>query len=799
MKKLNGYLLIFLIIISFSLKADEGMWLPNLIKAMNLSDMQTKGLMISAEDLYSANKSSIKDAVVHFNGGCTAEVVSSKGLIFTNHHCGYGQIASHSTPEKNYLRDGFWAKSLDEELESKNLYVDFIIKIEDVTDKVTPTGNENNETIKMNIAMVSKELTTGSNYHALVKPFNYGNKYFAFVYERFNDVRLVGAPPSAVGKFGFDTDNWVWPRHTGDFSIFRIYADKNNNPADYSKDNVPYKPKHHFPISIEGVKAGDFTMVYGFPGSTEQFLTSYAVDQVVNYSNPARIKMRTLALDAINATMQIDEAMRIRFASRQSQISNYWKKMQGENFGLTRVKAIEQKQEFEKKFQNEIDKTPALKEKYGNLLNEFKSIYSNNREYTNAYDYYIELIYSGPGSLKYFMNFEKLLENFDKLSTEQLTAEKESAIKSHTNMMKALDIQKFHEKKLWKSMFKEALMRVDKKFHPDYLISCSDDYIENFDKIVDEIFETSAFLNDNDFAKTINSLNEKKLKKLKADKGYALISSFYKSIRQKVAPTYYANEEKLEVLMKQYVTAIMQVFPNKQYWYDANNTLRLTYGKIAGSTPRDGMEYEPFTTAQGILQKYIPGNDEFDVPEKLINLIKNKDYGRYGVDSTLYVCFTGTNHTTGGNSGSPVLNAKGHLIGINFDRSWESTMSDIMYSSELCRNITVDIRYLLFIVDKYAGATNLIDELDIIEKADPLKIKRDALKREIEIFNKLLNTSPNQADLYFKRGKAYYELGELKLALNDYTKACEISPKKEYIDKRDFISNVLKQIESIKE
>lgn len=797
MKKL--YIAIILFLFSLSLQADEGMWLPNLIKAMNYSDMQSKGLMISAEDLYSVNKSSIKDAVVHFNGGCTAEVVSSKGLLFTNHHCGYSQIASHSTPEKNYLRDGFWAKNLSEELESKNLYVDFIIRIEDVTSQIIPNGSENNEAIKANIVLTSKQLVTGSNYKALIKPFNYGNKYFAFIYERYTDVRLVGAPPSAVGKFGFDTDNWVWPRHTGDFSIFRIYADKNNNPADYSPENIPYTPKHFLPISIEGVKEGDFSMVYGFPGSTEQFLTSYAVDQKINHSNPVQIAMRDKALDVINATMKTSEAMRIRFAPTQSRVSNYWKKMQGENFGLTRVKAIEQKQEFERKFQQEINKSPKLKAQYGKLLSDFKEIYTNNQEFANAYDYYVELIYSGPGSLKYFMKFEKLLENFSKLNNEQLAKEKENVIKAHASMMNALNIQKFHEKKMWKSMFTEALTHVDKKFHPDYLVSCSDDYIENFNKIVDEIFETSTFLNDNNFEKTINSLNDKKVKKLKADKGYALVSSFYKSIREKVVPQYYANDAKIEALMKQYVTAIMEVFPNKQYWYDANNTLRLTYGKIDGSTPKDGMEYKPFTTAQGILQKYIPGNDEFDVPKKLINLIKNKDYGRYGTDSTLYVCFTGTNHTTGGNSGSPVLNAKGHLIGINFDRSWESTMSDVMYSSELCRNITVDIRYLLFIVDKYAGATNLIDELVIIEKEDPLKVKRDALKREIEIFNNLINSSPTQADLYFKRGKAYYELGELRLALKDYTKAAELEPKKEHLAKRDFISNVLKQIESIKE
>ncbi|MEN8929481.1 MAG: S46 family peptidase [Flavobacteriales bacterium] len=727
MKSTRFTLITLLVFTSIFGHATEGMWLPNLIKALNYSDMQSKGLMISAEELYSVNQSSMKDAVAHFNGGCTSEVVSDKGLLFTNHHCGYSQIASHSSVENNYLRDGFWAMNLSEEKMNKNLYVDFIVRIEDVTDKMIGGEKTEGETdaafVKRKTEAVMKELTDGTKYLAKVKPFNYGNKYFAFVIERFTDIRLVGAPPSAIGKFGFDTDNWVWPRHTGDFSVFRIYANKDNKPADYSADNIPYTPKHHFPISLAGVEEGDFSMVYGFPGRTQQYLTSYAVDQKINRSNPARILMRDKSLEVINATMKESEEMRIKYASYQSRVSNAWKKWKGENFGLIKEKCLEKKERNESDFTKRINLSDTLKSKYGALLPELKQIYKNNEKYQKAYDYFVEMIYSGPASVRYLNGFVDVIENHEKLKEAGKLDEKIEKLKTSYISFVSNPQQIAHEKRMWKNMYPIAIKNVDTEFHPENLLSIGN-YQGNMESIIDEMFEKSCLLGEGKIMKRLNKPTEKNLNKIKKDRGYKMVKEFYSVLRGKVIPTYYANDDKIESLMKKYSKAIQIVFPDKNYWYDANSTLRVSYGKIEGSKPRDGMQYTHFTTAEGIMAKYIPNNDEFDVPAKLINLIENKDYGQYASkDDELVICFTGSNHTTGGNSGSPVINGKGELIGINFDRSWESTMSDVMFSEDLCRNITVDIRYVLFVIDKYAGASHLIKEMNLVGQQSEIKPK----------------------------------------------------------------------------
>ncbi len=719
MKSKSVLFLSLLLGATFPLFATEGMWLPNLIKALNYSDMQSKGLMISAEEIYSVNQSSMKDAVAHFNGGCTSEVVSNKGLLFTNHHCGYSQIANHSTVEKNYLRDGFWAQNLNEELPNEGLYVDFIVKIEDVTSKMLGgTKNENEsqaDFLKRKSEEITSELTNGTDYLAKIKPFNYGNKYFAFVIERFTDIRLVGAPPSAIGKFGFDTDNWVWPRHTGDFSVFRIYANKDNKPASYSKDNIPYTPKHFFPISLKGVNEGDFSMVYGFPGRTQQFLTSYAVDQKMNKTNPARIDMREKSLEVINSTMKQSEELRIRYASYQSSVSNAWKKWKGENFGLEKENALEKKQTQEAIYTQRINDNPQLKELYGELLPTLKELYAKNEPYQEAFDYYIEMIYSGPKSVRYLNSFVGIIENAEALKKKGTFAKEIEKLKQSYENFIGYPAQMEFEKRMWKTLYSTALQEVNADFHPDNLLKKTN-YTQNIESIIDDMFAKSMFFNESKLTKYLDNPTEKNLSKIKKDKGYRMVESFYSALRKKVIPVYYANEDQINELMKEYAKSIQIVFPGEKYWYDANSTLRISYGQVEGSAPRDGMRYTYKTTAEGIMAKYIPGNEEFDVPEKLLSLIKNKDYGRYAEgDSTLVVCFTGSNHTTGGNSGSPVINGNGELIGINFDRSWESTMSDVMFSEKLCRNITVDIRYVLFVIDKYAGASHLIDEMKLVE------------------------------------------------------------------------------------
>lgn len=720
-------LIIALLFVASNVVATEGMWLPNLLKALNYSDMQSKGLMISAEEIYSVNNSSMKDAVAHFNGGCTSEVVSDKGLLFTNHHCGYSQIAKHSTVEKNYLRDGFWAKNLGEELKNEGLYVDFIVRIEDVTAKILGGSKNEGESqdafIARKTSEVMAELTAGTSYLSKVKPFNYGNKYFGFVIERFTDVRLVGAPPSAIGKFGFDTDNWVWPRHTGDFSVFRIYANKENKPADYSAENKPYSPKHHFPISLNGVKEGDFSMVYGFPGTTQQFLTSYAVDQKMYKTNPARIDMREKSLEVINSTMQQSEELRIKYASYQSGVSNAWKKWKGENFGLEKEKALDKKREKEAIFTKKIESNEELKKQYGNLLPTLKKLYADNEPYQKAFDYYIEMIYSGPKTVRYLNNFVTVIENEAKYKEAgKWEEELEKLKKSYENFVN-YPAQLEFEKRMWKSLYATALQNVATDFHPDNLLA-KGNYVNNMESIIDDMFDKSMFLKEGKLIKYLDNPTEKNMKRIKKDKGYDMVKSFYDALRGKVIPTYYANDDKITAEMKEYSKAIQTVFPNEKYWYDANSTLRISYGKIEGSAPKDGMTYTHKTTAEGMMAKYIPNNDEFDVPEKLITLIKNKDYGQYGEgDSTLIICFTGSNHTTGGNSGSPVINGNGELIGINFDRSWESTMSDVMFSEKLCRNITVDIRYVLFVIDKYAGASHLIEEMTLVKTVTMNDIK----------------------------------------------------------------------------
>lgn len=693
-----------------------GMWLPNLLKGDREAEMKNLGMKLTAEQIYSVNKSSLKDAVPQFDGGCTAEVISDKGLILTNHHCGYDNIQSHSTVEHDYLRDGFWAYKMEEELPNPGVVVTFVVRIEDVTTKVlegttssTPEA-EKQKKIQQNIAELTKTLPKETWQENLIKTFYDGNQYVLFVTETFKDVRLVGAPPSSIGKFGSDTDNWVWPRHTGDFSLFRIYADKNNRPAGYSTENVPYKPKHFFPISIKGIKENDFTMVMGYPGRTQEYLPSYAVEQIVNTLNPVKIEVRDAALKVQDRFMRKDQAIKIQYASKYASIANYWKKWIGETKGLKKSNAIAAKQKFEKELTEKINKVGKQAE-YGNLLTDFQKNYAEIKEYALARDLFSEVV---------LRNTESLQTGYKLYQLEQILANKgeQSFTDRKNTLSKGIDaFYKDYNNEVDKNVFEQLITiyvnKMPKQFLPNGLETLNAQQLSN------DIYTQSSLTALDKFRALLEGDTQTVISKINADKGYQLVKSLTDTYIKNVVPKLDELSIKNATTQRTYMKAIIELSPKSaRIFPDANSTLRVTYGKVKGYKPNDAVYYEPFTTLDGVMEKYIPGDYEFDVPQKLIDLYTAKDYGMYAnANGKMPVAFIATNHTTGGNSGSPALDANGNLIGLNFDRVWEGTMSDIYYSPEICRNIMVDSRYVLFIIDKFAGAKNIINELKIIKPA----------------------------------------------------------------------------------
>jgi len=686
---------LLVLFISFSVSAQQGgMWIPSLLKGMNETEMKNLGGKLSAEDIYSVNNSSLKDAIVHFNGGCTGEVISPKGLLLTNHHCGFGQIQTHSSVEKDYLKDGFWAMSLEEELPNENLEVTFIVSIEDVTkvvlkgvtDEMTP--KETQSLIQKNTNELQKSYQVKEWQNTKVKAFFKGNQYFLFVTESFEDIRLVGAPPSAIGKFGSDTDNWMFPRHTGDFSMFRIYADKNNRPAKYSKENVPYTPKHFLPVSLDGIQEGDFTMIFGFPGRTNEYLPAVAVEQITQKVNPTNIKIREEALKVIDEAMKADDKIRIQYASKQASIANYWKKWIGENQGIEKSNAIAKKREFETTFTKAIAKNRY--KKYQNVLTDFDKLYGEFESYAVKRSNFIEVFYR---------NSELMQTMFRLYQLEQAQAKGEKAYGKTKSFVIAqiTRIQKDFNTKVDKNVF-EAIM-----------------------PLYDAKNNSSAFYKTTSFTSLTSALNVLKgpskevISKINNDEAYKFAKPYIAEFYGELGVNYQRLNGEIAKVQKQYMKALMEVLPSDKYYPDANSTLRLTYGQVKGYSPRDAVYYNPVSYLDGIIEKHVPGDYEFNVPKKLLELYEAKDYGQYAdINGKVPVCFLGTNHTTGGNSGSPAIDANGNLIGLNFDRVWEGTMSDMNYDPSICRNIMVDARYILFIVDKYAGATHLIDEMNLV-------------------------------------------------------------------------------------
>jgi hypothetical protein len=717
------FLKLFLLLFVIQTQAQQGgMWIPSLLKGMNETEMKNLGMKMSVKEIYDVNQSSLKDAVPHFNGGCTSEVISPKGLILTNHHCGFSQIQSHSTVDHDYLTDGFWAFKMEDELPNKNLTVAFIVKIEDVTTSVLEgtasltSESEKQKKIQENITALTNSLPKENWQENKIRTFYEGNQYMLFVTETFTDVRLVGAPPSSIGKFGSDTDNWVWPRHTGDFSLFRIYADKNNRPAAYSKDNVPYTPKHFLPISLDGVAEDDFTLVFGYPGKTNEYLPSVAIEQIVNELNPAKIEIRDKALKVADGFMRKDNAIKIQYASKYAKIANYWKKWIGETQGLKKSNAVAIKRESEKVFQQKITKAGKEKE-YGTLLADFEKNYVEIAPYASAKDYFTEVVQLNTELLSVGYKLYQLEQVYKTKGEQSFTDRKNNLLTGQETFYK--DFNATVDEKVFEQLIELYATKSPKQFLPQSLMNV------NAKNLASEIYSKSKLQNYAGLKELLTGDTQTVLTNLNNDPGFLLVKELADKYSKEVTPKYDEINLKITALQRTYMKAQLELNKDSRIFPDANSTLRVTYGKVKGYEPKDATLYTPITYLEGIMEKYIPGDYEFDVPSKLIDLYKTKDYGPYGEKGKMPVNFIGTNHTTGGNSGSPAIDANGNLIGLNFDRVWEGTMSDIYYDPSICRNIMVDIRYVLFIMDKYAGAKNLISELKLVhpKKSKPLKKK----------------------------------------------------------------------------
>lgn len=704
--------LIVLLLVLPAYSQQGGMWIPSLLKGMNETEMKNLGMKMSASDIYDVNKSSLKDAVPQFNGGCTSEVISPKGLLLTNHHCGFGEIQSHSTVEHDYLTDGFWAMSLEEELPNPDLEVTFIVKIEDVTAKILDgvaaisSEADKQKKIQENMASLTKSSPKEAWQENRIRTFYEGNQYILFVVESYKDVRLVGAPPSSIGKFGSDTDNWVWPRHTGDFSLFRIYADKNNRPAAYSKDNVPYTPKHFLPVSIKGVEENDFTLVFGYPGRTTEYLPSVAVEQIVNELNPAKIEIRDKALKVADGFMRKDKAIKIQYASKYASIANYWKKWIGETQGLKKSNAVEAKKKFEKDFLEKVNKAGKQAE-YGNLFTDFEKNYAEIAPYALSRDYFTEVVLRNTEMLTIGYRLYQLEQVYNTRGEQSFKDRKETTIKALEETYK--DFNATVDEKVFEQLIELYATKVPKQFLPASMKN------SDYKKLTDKIYDQSKLTTYKGLKELLSGDTKSVLAKINADKGYQLVKSMADVYQKEVGPKYEEINLRIAALQRTYMKGILELSPKQaRIFPDANSTLRVTYGKVKGYSPSDAVTYNHTTYLDGVMEKYIPGDYEFDVPAKLIDLYNKKDYGQYGKNGKMPVCFIGTNHTTGGNSGSPAIDAKGNLIGLNFDRVWEGTMSDIYYDPAICRNIMVDMRYVLFIIDKFAGAKHLINEMKVV-------------------------------------------------------------------------------------
>jgi len=701
-------------------KADEGMWILSLLKKQNIEQMQKMGLKLSAEDIYDVNNACLKDAIVGlgragrpFSHFCTGEIISGEGLVLTNHHCGFGALQSHSTTEHDYLQDGFWAYEKGQELTNEGITASILVRIEDVTEKVLATVNDNmtEEERAKAVGAISKELSTkaveGTAYKAHVQSMFNGNQYFIFVYNIYQDVRLVGAPPQSMGKFGGDTDNWMWPRHTADFCMFRVYTAPDGSSAAYSADNVPLKPKHHLPVSTKGVKEGDFAMILGFPGTTDRYLTSFGLKQTMDIKNSIRYDVRTEKLRVMKEGMVKDQKTRIQYSSKYAGCANYWKYSNEQNKALKKLNTIANKQEIEKEFTNWVNADASRQAKYGKVLSMLKDAFESSNDLATAQSYTFEA-FAGPEAHM----FAAKLGGLDKMLDDPKQADKWAKVKVKVaNQAKAFfkDFNADVERNLIATLFKIYDENVDAKYKSEDYIKLTKKYKGNFEKFADKAAKKSIFMNEERFNEWLENPSSKVLKK---DMLYKAGSAFY--------ATYFnlrgmakANSVNIKKGNRLFVDALLQMNPEKAWAADANSTIRLTYGKVGGYEAKDGIYNKYYTTMKGIIQKEDPTNDEFVVPARLVELYNAKDFGPYAENGRLHTCFLTDNDITGGNSGSPVINGNGELIGTAFDGNSEAMSGDIDFEENLQRCINLDARYMLWIVDKFAGAKNLIKEMDI--------------------------------------------------------------------------------------
>jgi hypothetical protein len=719
MKKLIILILGFSFLFSSLSRADEGMWLLSLI-GKNYEEMKAMGFKLTPEDIYNVNQSCVKDAIVglsregspfwHF---CTGEIISPEGLMLTNHHCGFGAIQSHSTVEHDYLKDGFWALSKDQELYNEGITAEILVRLEDVSEKVLGTVSDDmdetdrKKAIQEISAAIVSEAEDGTHYKAQVIDMFQNNQYFLFVYEIFKDVRLVGAPPSAMGKFGGDTDNWMWPRHTADFSMFRIYTGPDGKPASFSEDNVPLKPRHFLPVNIQGVEEGDFAMILGFPGGTDRYMTSFELKETMEVTNANRYNIRTVKLDVLREYMNGSDEIRIKYASKYASCSNYWKYSNEQNKALRQLNTMGEKQAIEEQFVNWYKASPELKKKYGETLSIIEEAIKNRREMADARIFIIESLISGSEIPYFAYQMSRTLESIDKETSQE---DLDKITERVSQFYKDFDLET--EKSVMKALFEYYIENAPESHRPEFIETIQSKYKGDVDKFVEMMFKKSMFSSKENVLAYLEKPNAKKLEKDPAIiTGKSILNKYFE-----INASYRESSANFDKGKRLWVNGLMKMNPDKNIYPDANSTIRLTYGTVGGYEPRDAVTYDYVTTINGVMEKEDPNSTEFIVPERLKELYNKKDFGQYAdKNGDLITCFLTNNDITGGNSGSPVLNAEGHLIGIAFDGNSEAMSGDIDFEDNLQKCINVDMRYVLFIIDKYANAQNLINEMQIVK------------------------------------------------------------------------------------